>query len=178
MGFNAAKREFLIGKLGEDRVGLLENDTKGMREALEKAGVEWKELEAVEDKDGAAAPVLSEEASKAIADAAGKAAAEALVETDAFKGMATAIDEVKAAQAQSLEDQKGIRDRLVELEKTDDAKIAAAVSGKSGRPNGHVASQDPGSVVDKDDPDYEAAVKEPTILDSIMGELETEEPTG
>jgi hypothetical protein len=177
MAFNAAKREFLVDKLGEERVVLLENDTKGMREALDKAGVEWKELEAVEDKDGAPAPVLSEEASKAIADAAGKAAAEALVETNAFKGMVTSLDEVKAGQVQALEDQKGIRDRLVALERTDDEKIASAVMGKSGRPNGHVASQDPGTVVDKDDPAYEAAVKGPTILDNIMDGLEVEPKT-
>ncbi len=179
MGFNAAKREFLVDKLGEETVALLEDDTKGMREALEKAGVEWKDLEGIPDEDAKHDRVMtiSEEASKAIADAAGKAAAEALLETDAFKGMAASIDEVKVGQAQALEDQKGIRDRLVLLERTDDEKIAAAVSGKSGKPNGHVASQADGSIVDKDDPNYEPAVKGPTILDTIMEGMEVEPTT-
>ncbi len=175
MGFNDAKREFLVGKLGEERVNLLENDTKGMKEALEKAGVEWKDLEAIEDGDGDkdTSPVtLSEDASKAIADAAGKAAAQALVETDAFKGMVTSIDEVKAGQLQALADQKGLRDRLVELEKTDDEKIAGAIRGKSARPNGHVASTSDKNVVAEGDPNYKAEFGGPTIMDEIMSDLE------
>ncbi len=185
MGFNQAKREFLVGKIGEDRVALLENDTKGMRQALEAKGVEWKELEAVDDdvaaaKDGPNVTNImniSEEASKAIADAAGKAAAEALLETDAFKGMVTSLDEVKASQAQALEDQKTLRDRLVELEKTDDEKVASMIRGKSGRPNGHVASGSAENVVDKDDEDYKPEFKGPTIMDSIMDGLEETEKT-
>lgn len=178
MGFNQAKREFLVGKIGEDRVALLEDDTKGMRQALEKAGVESKEIEDAlaadppEDTKGGAGVTLSEEASKAIADAAGKAAAQALLETDAFKGMVTSLDEVKAGQAQALEDQKGIRERLVELERTDDEKIASAIRGKSARSNGHVASGSDKNVVAEDDPDYKAEFKGPTIMDSIMGDLE------
>lgn len=174
MGFNQAKRDFLVDKLGEARVNLLENDTKGMREALEAKGVEWKELEGIPDEDAKDAPAvtLSEEASKAIADAAGKAAAQALVETDAFKGMVTSIDEVKAGQAQALEDQKGIRERLVELEKTDDEKVASMIRGKSARPNGHVASADAKNVVSKDDPDYQPTMNGPNIMDEIMQDLE------
>lgn len=187
MGFNQAKREFLVDKLGEARVNLLEDDTKGMRQALEKAGVESKEIEDTladdppkDGKDGAVVTNItniSEEASKAIADAAGKAAAEALVETDVFKGMVTSLDEVKAGQAQALEDQKGLRDRLVELERSDDEKIAGAIRGKSARPNGHVASQDNKNVVAEDDPAYKAEFGGPTIMDEIMADLEVEAET-
>ncbi len=185
MAFNAAKREFLVDKMGEDRVALLENDTKGMRQALEKAGVESKEIEDAlatdppDDTKDAPPAGLSEDQMKEISEATGKAAAAALVATDAFKGLVTATEAATEAikgltdgQAQANEDQKGIRDRLVELERTDDEKVASVIRGKSGRPNGHVASADGKNVVQVGSPEAEEAKTGPSILDAIMEDLE------
>ncbi len=190
MAFNAAKREFLVGKIGEDRVALLENDTKGMRQALEKAGVESKEIEDAlaadppKDTKDAPAAVLSADQMKEISLATGKAAAEALLATEAFKGLVTATEEatagvktLTAAIEQANDDQKGIRDRLVELERTDDEKIASAIRGKSARPNGHVASADGKNVVKPGSPGDEEEFKGPSVLDNIMEGLEVEVET-
>lgn len=191
MAFNAAKREFLVGKLGEDRVALLENDTKGMRQALEKAGVESKEIEDTlaadppkDTKAGVLAAVLSDEQMKEISLVTGKAAAAALVATDAFKGLVTAtetategVKTLTAAIEQANEDQKGIRDRLVELERTDDEKIASAIRGKSARPNGHVASTDGKNAVAPGSSEDEKEFEGPSIMDEIMEGLEVDATT-
>ena len=176
MGFSQAKREYLVSKVGEDVTQTIEADTSKMQAVLDALGVDTKDMPEEKDgKDGVepqvkvtnnAAP--SEEQMKALVQDAAKAAATAVVETEAFKGILQSVTDLTEAN-------KGILDRLIELEKTDDQKIAEVITGVR-KNRGHVASQSGDSVIDKDDPNYKEAVKEPTILDTIVEELETPAP--
>lgn len=168
MSFSDAKRTFLVDHLGEAEVTRLESDTGALKTALEKKGVEWKDVPDADDEGTKVLTIgdLGADAVKALAEEAGKAAATALVETPAFKDMVV-------AQATIATDVKGLLERVVELEKSDDEKIAAAVGARSARPAGHVASASKGNTLT--DEEKEAAAKDqggPTILDEIMDGLE------
>ncbi len=168
MSFSAAKRAFLEDKLGADQVTRLETDTGAMKAALEAKGVDWKDVPDADDETPTTQVVnnlsIGEESMKALADAAGTAAATALIETPAFKDMVV-------AQADVATQLKGIAERLDELEKTDDQKIADAVAGRSHRTNGHVASTSKDNTLT--DEEKEQAKKDggPTILDQIVEEM-------
>lgn len=171
MSFSSAKRTFLVEHLGEAEATRLENDTGAMKAALEKKGIEWKDVPDADDDGPSVVNIagLGEEGMKALAEEAGKAAATALIETPAFKDMVT-------AQATILTDFKGLVDRITELEKSDDEKIAAAVGARSHRAPGHRASEDPANALTKEE--QEAAIKAgeggPSILDQVMEGMEVQ----
>lgn len=158
---NAKKREFLVGHLGEEETARLETNTAELKAALEKKGVEWKEV----PEDDAQVLVIGDTQAKEIATLAGKAAAEALVETPAFKSMVTA-PETFATEL------KGITDRITELEKGDDEKIAAAIGAGARRRGGYQASQAADNTVSKEEAEKEDALKGPNIMDMIMEDME------
>ncbi len=143
--FSTQKRAFLVGHLGESTVAGLEGNTEAMKAALEAKGVEWKALEDVPEAAPPAADAgTGTPAVVADVDQVAEATVKAMLESTTFKDLVIGqADQVKAI--------KGLADRLDALEKTDDAKIAAAVRGRVPVPNGHVASQSAGNVKDAKD---------------------------
>ena len=167
MGFSGKKRTWLVGQLGEDEVARLEGDTDAMKAALVAKGVDFKDAPA-DDGEGAdkgkvpgAPPADDDEANKALVATVAEAAVKALTESDAFKGLTE-------GQAELTETVKGLTDRLVALERTDDEKIAAQVGARAHKPNGHVASQSDKNVVGE----KEEVPDGPAFFDEIMEGLE------
>jgi len=126
MGFNPARRGFLVEALGEERVKKLESETEGRGKALEGLGVEYKELsdtlERLADDGG------DEEEGAGAGDGPGD-----------LKAVPT-VDQIAAAVAQKLElkelsellkDQSqtilAMGKALTALAKSDDEKVAEAM---------------------------------------------------
>jgi len=168
MAFSDKKREWLVGQLGEGEVKRLEGDTEAMKAALVAKGVEFKDAPEDDQEDGEknGDEQVPTEAAPGDTQTAAEAVVKALTESDAFKAIAT-------GQAEITEQVKGLADRITELEKTDDEKIAAAVGGRARQPNGHVASKSGDNVVRKDE--KVPAPEDTAFFDNtIMAGLETE----
>jgi hypothetical protein len=143
MGFNAAKRAFLVEKVGEDEVARLEREGGDAKARLEALGIESKGMPPDDDNNDKD-PVPAAIDTKALATAAGEAAVKALTESDAFKGLTT----VQAEQGEAL---KGLTARMDALQRSDDEKVAALVGARDTRQGGHQASASDGNVVAQKD---------------------------
>lgn len=140
MGFTKAKREFLVGHLGEGKVASLENDTAGMVKELNALGVEWK---AVPDADVDA----KDEGAKADAtpgaidyELIGQKAAEGVMASEGFKGLTDDLESVKTRLGVLEEDMKGVK-------ASDEEKVAASFKPRTEKVlAGHRASEDEGNV--------------------------------
>ncbi len=157
------KRQWLVGKLGEDTVKGIEAGTANARQELEKAGVDFKETAAgpepleepeAKPKEGTVGS-LDGATSKELVQAIGEAAVKAIEESENFKGVLTAL--------------KDVTTRLDQLEKTDDQKIAATLTAKSAtKPAGHQASKDDATVLKDGESE---TLKEPALDEDWFGEL-------
>ncbi|HLE05316.1 MAG TPA: hypothetical protein VI729_11995, partial [Anaerolineales bacterium] len=121
MGFNPARRGFLVEALGEERVKKLESETEGRGKALEGLGVEYKELSDTLER---------------LADDGGDGEEDAGDGPGDLKAVPT-VDQIAAAVAQKLElkelsellkDQSqtilAMGKALTALAKSDDEKVA------------------------------------------------------
>ena len=147
---NAAKQQWLEGKLGKERVAQLVADRADLSKALADAGIDSKGM-----PDDDAAPAVS---AKEIAEAAAKA----ITEMPAWKRMEEMVTAAKAnsdpvpAMAQQV---GALEARIKALEASDDEKIANMFAAKS------TPGQQPG---------YRATTAEKTVL----GENEADKALG
>ena len=166
---NKEKRQFLVDKLGEDRVKDLESRPAELSKALKDAGIEYKEVTEPDKVDN---PALD---TKEITEAAVKA----VTESESFKGVLTLLEDLKA---QKEKDTKTISDLqtavtemgevIKELKKTDDEKIAEALSPRSKGTSISRASESKDNLVDPEkDKELEKSKAAPNWLGAALGGL-------
>lgn len=132
------KREFLVAKMGEDRVKAIESDAAGMAKALSDAGIEQKDLDAVEK----AAPMATV-----------KELVEAMEKSPVLTKMTETLNGIKANADQVpslIEANKGILKRIEQLEKSDDEKVADILTSRNRPAARAAASASDHNVADKD----------------------------
>lgn len=147
---NGKKRQFLVDKLGEDRVKALEAQPSELSKALKDAGIEYKEAE---EKEAAPAPALS-------AKEIGEAAVKALTGSAEFAAMVT-------GQKAITDTLTALEARVKALERTDDEKIAAAIAPKSTAAKVTRATESKDNVIDKNDPLAKAGPETGWIKDAL-----------
>ncbi len=173
MEITPAKRTFLVEALGEEKVAALEKEHTTMASVLDAAGIDSKDLpeEKVKDDDGAEPKI--EDATKALETVV--AAVKEM--SEGFKGLTESVGGIAT-------EMKAMKERLDNLEKSDDEKISAALTAKvkTGATNGHRASESGKNTVSeeeakKDEPSLPKDVISPKFMDSIkVGD--TGAPTG
>jgi len=143
------KRKFLVDALGEDRVKELEARPAELSSALKAAGIEYKEVTEPETEK-VDNPVDTKEVTEA--------AVKAITDSETFKSLLSSLEELKS---QKEKDNKTITDlqatvtamgeAIKELKKTDDEKIAAALTPRSKAAEGlQRASESTDNLVDPD----------------------------
>lgn len=137
------KREYLVKRLGEERVAAIEGDTEKMSKELEAAGVEWKETQALPI---VAAPADTEQAIAALKE---------LFNVDGLNTVLTQLQESNKAMATKLDAQAA---ELQALKKSQDEKVAEAIAPKV-KPIkwGYQASAAKENIVEANDPLASAA---------------------
>jgi len=114
------KREYLVKRLGEERVQVIEKDTEAMSKELEAAGVEWKEKE----ESAPVAPV----ASATPTDPA--QAVEALKELFNVKELNDVLTAIQAGQKALTDKLDAQAKEIAALKKSSDEKVAEAIAPK------------------------------------------------
>ena len=123
--FNPQKREFLVGRLGEEKVAELEASTKDRVEILKELGIEFKEAEEIpvvekEEEPTPEEPVVEKEATaldaKAILDALGLSEL-----SEYLEGQSKQVEELTATVKEQSE-------TITALQKSDDEKIAETLT--------------------------------------------------
>ena len=120
MAFSTAKRVYLVGILGEDKVKELESKTGEMAKELEAMGVMWKETDDIP-------PVMPAPAQPQPDDHILRAVLDSLNLPELQTGLAAMkarADLVPELQAQV----KALADRVTALAKSDDEKIAEVIA--------------------------------------------------
>jgi hypothetical protein len=120
MGLTPEKREFLVDAMGEELVMGIEEDTEGRAKALEGLGVEFKGME--EALSAIAEPEEAEEMEEAPETEA--------VPAKEFEGLSKYLEKQAEATEANSKAIVAIGGALVELSKSDDAKVAAAIRPK------------------------------------------------
>ena len=164
MEFSAEKRPDAVAKYGEDFI----KEMEGQRDDQAQTVANLK----IESKEGADDPPADESTSEE------KAAAEAS-DKIAMKMAGTAADLILASKAFSdlgakvdgfTGDMGKMKERLEELEKSDDEKVAAILSGK-GRKLGQRASESGENTVDGNDPLVKESAPQLSTLDIVHNEM-------
>lgn len=169
MAISAGKRAFLESKLGKDRVAALDGDVTALAKALQEAGVEFKDLITADAPDAPEAGQGLSLSAKDIADAVSVALAPT---TAAVTAMAETVLATKASADATAGALPGIMDRLKALERSDDAKIAAAFTPRVSVPaaaGGYRATGDKATEIGAGD---DLADKKPEIPASQAAWLE------
>ncbi len=160
MGIDETKRTFFVDLLGEERVKVLEEALPQLNKDLENAGVAWKDLTEALSGDGEGeGEEKTEETPKD--EEKKEEVSEGESEGDEKKEPAAvgalddkALDAIKAALTPILEPLAGavkeIQEKVAELEKTDDEKVAAKMQQAKQTANGKKASESDKNVVDGD----------------------------
>lgn len=154
------KREYLVKRLGEDKVAEIEKDTSAMSKALEESGVEWK------DKEESAtpaplAPVAPTDPAQAI---------ETLKELFNVKELNDVLAAIQAGQKSLSDKLEAQAKELATLRKSQDEKMAEAIAPKI-KPMrwGYQASEAKDNVAAEDDPLAKAAP--PNWISQAFGDL-------
>lgn len=161
MEITPTKRAFLVGVMGEEKVAALEKKHTTMADALEEAGVESKDLPEepevkADDTAGKGAPegTLQADLAKALAGLPPEEA-KALVEkmlvdgAVAMKQMAEGLSTLTTSVVGVTTDLKALTARVDGLAKSDDEKIADALTSKvkKGDTNGQRATDSDKNIV-------------------------------
>lgn len=136
------KREYLVKRLGEERVAAIEKDTEAMSKELEAAGVEWKEANATPTPVAVATtPTDPAEAIETLKE---------LFNVKELNDTLTALQASNKALADKLDAQAK---ELAELKKSSDEKVAETIAPKV-KPLrwGFQASEAKETLVKEDDP--------------------------
>jgi hypothetical protein len=186
MGFTKARREHLVGYLGEEKVKELETNTDGVKTIVEGLGVAWKEDPAFGDEtdNGMAAdsgeptqePAGDPTAQTNVTNVSGidleaiaAASVKAVAESDAFKDFGVKVN-IFGTRLSALETAvKG-------LQASDDDKVAGKFAPKANPTEGHRASADNGNVSEKGDGNDETKKErgpiDPAFENSFFGQQE------
>lgn len=167
------RREFLVKALGEDAVKALEGATADASRKMDASGVQRK---STTEPDGTEEPKQPEAA--AIAETPAESAPAAAVtpeneeaEKAAFKALiGEAMGEAVGPKFKSLEESlAGIEARVKALEKSDDEKIAAVLSGARSRGSAYRASASDDNTGDKGE--TSGTEGSPHMLDGFVASL-------
>ncbi len=175
MGFTKAKRDFLVGHLGEGKVASLENDTATMVKELNALGVEWKDVPDA-DVDAKADEGAKADATPAAIDydLIGKKAAEGVIASDGFKGLTDGMKSVTDRLDVLEADMKGVK-------ASDEEKVASNFAPRTEKVlAGHRASEDESNVkAEGDKADEFVESRSPMhsgFMTSIIGPPQKREP--
>lgn len=133
------KRDYLVKRLGEDRVAMIEKDTETMSKALEEAGVEWKEQTIAAQTDKVVAGV--EDVVKQLTEA---------LNVPGLNELLTNLQKSNKELADKLDAQSK---EIAALQKSQDEKLAEAIAPKV-KPIkwGYQASEAKENIVQPNDP--------------------------
>lgn len=151
---NAAKRAWLEGKLGKAQVDEIEAGRADLSKALRDRGVDYKEMPADDP-----APSMS-------AKEIGEAAVKALTESPAFKELQGTLTGIKANsdQVPGLVERLGTVEASIKaLQKSDDEKIAAAITPRVMVGAGYRATQAHDTAVGEGDVDARLKERVPLV---------------
>lgn len=112
------KRDYLVKRLGEDRVKVIEQDTAQMSKALEDAGVEWKETQVPAPTPAVPNPADTEQAIAALKE---------LFNVEGLNTVLAQLQESNKALTAKLDAQAN---ELQALKKSQDEKLAEAIAPK------------------------------------------------
>ncbi len=164
MEFSADKRPDAIAKYGEEFVKEMEGERDVQAKIVADLKIESKQ------RDDPPADGESTPEAKAVAEASDKlamkmagTAADLILSSKAFADLGTKIDGVTT-------DMTAVKERLVELEKSDDEKVASILTGK-GRKLGQRASESGENTVENNDPLVKETAPRISTLDVVTREM-------
>lgn len=147
---NKQKREYLVSKLGEERVAAIEGDTEQMSKALEELGVEYKETPV------ATTTTTEVKTVEVVSDPT--AAIEQIKELLNVAELQHVLQELRDNQTKMLATIEAQAVQIKELSKSTDEKVAEVIAPKVKPVNwGYRASEAKENVVKADDPLAKAA---------------------
>ncbi len=161
MEFNADRRAALAEKFGEEFVVKMEGNRDDLAKSAADLKIESKEGDPPADKPADEKAVA--DANKAMALEIAGTAAELILSSKAITDLGEKVDSFST-------DMTAVKERLVELEKTDDEKVAAILSGK-GRKLGQRASESGENTVEASDKLVKETAPNLSTLDVVTREM-------
>ncbi len=163
MEFSADKRPDAVAKYGEDFVKEMEGERDVQAKIVADLKIESKQGDDPPADESTPEEKAAAEASDKLAMKMAGTAADLILSSKAFADLGTKIDTFTT-------DMTDVKGRLVELEKSDDEKVAAILSGK-GRKLGQRASASDENTVESDDKLVKESAPNLSTLDVVTREM-------